>query len=153
MASPSTGAMGEKQREYLSDIRTSGQTLLAIIDDILDISKIQSGKYTLNSREIDLEEIDTTAFKERYGGNMKNIDTTKLKVQAALADLIALVDRHLDDEERDVVPLIEEYVTSAEWAKAIAMMRHGFGGHPFGPKPELQEDRQISRVGDIWKPE
>ena len=39
-----------------------------------------------------------------------------------------------------------------DWARAIAMMRHGFGGHPFGPKPELQEDRQISRVGDIWRP-
>jgi 6-phosphogluconate dehydrogenase len=40
-----------------------------------------------------------------------------------------------------------------DWARAIAMMRHGFGGHPFGPKPELKEDRQISRVGDIWRPE
>jgi alkanesulfonate monooxygenase SsuD/methylene tetrahydromethanopterin reductase-like flavin-dependent oxidoreductase (luciferase family) len=31
------------------------------------------------NRQIDLEEIDTTAFKERYGGNMKNIDTTKMQ--------------------------------------------------------------------------
>jgi 6-phosphogluconate dehydrogenase len=39
-----------------------------------------------------------------------------------------------------------------DWAKAIAMMRHGFGGHPFGPKTDLQDERQISRVGDIWRP-
>jgi hypothetical protein len=31
------------------------------------------------NRQIDLEEIDTTAFKERYGGNMKNIDTNKMQ--------------------------------------------------------------------------
>ncbi len=31
------------------------------------------------NRQIELEEIDTTAFKERYGGNMKKIDTTKMQ--------------------------------------------------------------------------
>lgn len=38
------------------------------------------------------------------------------------------------------------------WARAIAIMRNGFGGHPFGPKPELQVERKISRVGDIYRP-
>ncbi len=38
------------------------------------------------------------------------------------------------------------------WARAIAIMRHGFGGHPFGAKPELQTERQVSRVGDIYRP-
>lgn len=38
------------------------------------------------------------------------------------------------------------------WARAIAIMRHGFGGHPFGPKAELQVERKISRVGDIYRP-
>lgn len=38
------------------------------------------------------------------------------------------------------------------WARAIAIMRHGFGGHPFGPKVELQVERKISRVGDIYRP-
>ena len=51
-----------------------------------------------------------------------------------------------------VMQLISSRDENKEWAKAIAMMRHGFGGHPFGPKPELKEDRQISRVGDIWRP-
>jgi alkanesulfonate monooxygenase SsuD/methylene tetrahydromethanopterin reductase-like flavin-dependent oxidoreductase (luciferase family) len=45
--------------------------------------KLLKWKEQVLNREIDLEEIDTTAFKERYGGNMKNIDTTKMKVQAA----------------------------------------------------------------------
>ena len=38
------------------------------------------------------------------------------------------------------------------WARAIAIMRHGFGGHPFGPKVELQTEREVSRVGDIYRP-
>ncbi|MBI1331600.1 MAG: NADP-dependent phosphogluconate dehydrogenase [Armatimonadetes bacterium] len=53
---------------------------------------------------------------------------------------------------QSVMQLFTSRDDKKDWAKAIAMMRHGFGGHPFGPKPELQEDRQVSRVGDIWKP-
>ena len=47
LASPVTGALGDKQREYLSDIRSSGQTLLAIIDDILDLATIDAGTFEL----------------------------------------------------------------------------------------------------------
>jgi 6-phosphogluconate dehydrogenase len=53
---------------------------------------------------------------------------------------------------QSVMQLFTSRDQSKDWAKAIAMMRHGFGGHPFGPKVELQEERQTSRVGDIWKP-
>lgn len=38
------------------------------------------------------------------------------------------------------------------WAKAIAMMRHGFGGHPFGPAKAIADERQKGRIGD-WQGE
>jgi signal transduction histidine kinase len=47
LGSPLTGSLGDKQREYLSDIRVSGQTLLAIIDDILDLATIDAGTLKL----------------------------------------------------------------------------------------------------------
>jgi len=37
------------------------------------------------------------------------------------------------------------------WAKAIAMMRHGFGGHPFGVDKAIQYERKEGRVGDIYR--
>ena len=33
-------------------------------------------------------------------------------------------------------------------AKAIAMMRHGFGGHPFGEDEGIKHERKFGRVGD-----
>lgn len=33
------------------------------------------------------------------------------------------------------------------WARAVAMMRHGFGGHPYGPNEGIRAERLTSRVG------
>ena len=43
-----------QQREYLSVIRSSGKALLAIINDILDLTKIESGALEIRSEAVDL---------------------------------------------------------------------------------------------------
>lgn len=43
LARPNTGPLNEKQREYLTDLSASSKTLLAIIDDILDLATIDAG--------------------------------------------------------------------------------------------------------------
>ncbi|MHB8835228.1 MAG: response regulator [Candidatus Methylomirabilia bacterium] len=48
------GPLEETQKEYLDDISTSGQHLLSLINDILDLSKIEAGKMELESSEYDL---------------------------------------------------------------------------------------------------
>ncbi len=34
------------------------------------------------------------------------------------------------------------------WARAIAMMRHGFGGHPYGPAEAIARERRTGRIQD-----
>ena len=47
--------LNEQQREYLQVIHSSGEVLIAIIKDILDLSKIESGTFTLAEETFDLE--------------------------------------------------------------------------------------------------
>jgi signal transduction histidine kinase len=44
------GPLNEKQTEYIGDINTSGHHLLSMINDLLDLSKIESGKMELNKQ-------------------------------------------------------------------------------------------------------
>jgi signal transduction histidine kinase/CheY-like chemotaxis protein len=53
----SADTLSEPQRERLDIIRQSGESLLAILNDVLDISKIEAGKLELEEVEFELREL------------------------------------------------------------------------------------------------
>ncbi len=58
------GPMGDpRYREYAQDIHNSGQHLLALINDILDMSKIEAGKMNLRFEPMSLEEVTEDAVR------------------------------------------------------------------------------------------
>ena len=58
MQSELYGPLGDaKYREYVGDILSSGQHLLELIDDILDMSRIEAGKLQLEPKRVELERI------------------------------------------------------------------------------------------------
>ena len=57
LASPQIGPLNVKQHEYLDDIASSSKTLLAIIDDILDLATIDAGAMELNLSSVDVHAV------------------------------------------------------------------------------------------------
>ena len=56
------GSINEKQHEYVHNIVASGKHLLSLINDILDLSKIESGKMELDLTEFSLHEAVESSF-------------------------------------------------------------------------------------------
>ncbi len=59
----SSSPLTASQKEYTDTILSSANALLAIINDILDISKIEAGKFTIQKQDFDLQETLDSAME------------------------------------------------------------------------------------------
>ena len=57
IADKKVGDLNETQEEYLNDVLLSGRHLLSLINDILDLSKIEAGKLELEPTDVNLKEV------------------------------------------------------------------------------------------------
>ena len=81
----------EKYLDYISGIRESGEHLLDMITDILDMSKIEAGKYELDIEQVNIVKLIKLAVHMMEGRALD--DSIKLSVEADNEDLIAQLDR------------------------------------------------------------
>ncbi len=95
------GPLGDpRYKEYVSDILFSGQHLLSLINDILDMSKIEAGKMTLNTEPMIMSDMvsqvirivrgraDENRLKLVYAGNQTpEIDADPRAVKQILLNL------------------------------------------------------------------
>jgi len=86
-----SGEINEKQDKYLKNVKTSAMHLLDLINDVLDIAKIESGKIDLNIEDVKISEITNqinTMLKPIY--EKKNL---KFEIQKFEKEIVIRVDR------------------------------------------------------------
>jgi len=77
------GELPAEQRQRVDVIRQSGESLLTILNDLLDLSKIEAGKLVLEQTEFDLEETARNALSA-FGATAQAKDLSlSLKVSPA----------------------------------------------------------------------
>lgn len=82
LGSPHLGELNGKQREYLQDISSSSNTLLSIIDGILDLATIDAGAVELEVEYINVREVIDSALR----GVQVRASRANLTLDVAIAD-------------------------------------------------------------------
>jgi signal transduction histidine kinase len=83
------GDLNPKQQEYLEDVLSSGRHLLSLINDILDLSKVEAGRMELELARFDLPQaLQDTLVLVRERAARHGIDL-HLEVDGRLGDIVA----------------------------------------------------------------
>jgi signal transduction histidine kinase len=99
------GELNEKQEDYLKDILTSGKHLLALINDILDLSKVEAGRMDLDVQTFFLPDaLESTVSLMRERAMRSGIDL-QLRVDPGIG--------LIDADERRVKQVLFNLMTNA----------------------------------------
>ena len=92
----SFGSLNPKQTKYVSNILTSGQHLLLLINQILDMSKVESGKMTLKVQKLSLRDV-----------LQEILDLVADQIQKKRLETVLEIDDHLPAIEADELKVKE----------------------------------------------
>ena len=146
------GEVNEKQAEYLQDILSSGRHLLSLINDILDLSKIEAGRMELELSAFDLPqtlENALTLVRERATRRGVALDLAvderlgefvgdERKIRQVLLNLLSNAVKFTPEGGRVGVA-----ATLADGAVQIAVSDTGIGIAPEDQEAIFEEFRQV----------
>ncbi len=99
------GDVNEKQHEYLTDVLGSGQHLLSLINDILDLSKIEAGRMDL--------EVSTFALRDALESGLTIVRDRAARHGIQLSTAVASDVRTIEADERKVKQILYNLLSNA----------------------------------------
>lgn len=140
LADNHNGNLTDKQVEYSKTIYSSGKDLLLLINDILDLAKIESGKMDVNPSKVDIKEI--TKFVESTFipvANEKNLEfhirlmeklppiiyTDSQKLQQVLKNLLSNAFKFTSEGEVNLI--VERKIKNGQPVFAFSIQDTGVG--------------------------
>jgi signal transduction histidine kinase len=146
------GELNEKQEEYLKDIYASGTHLLSLINDILDLSKIEAGRMELELTDFHVPTaLDSalTLVRERAGrrgialqmnvdSRLGQIQADERKVRQVVLNLLSNAIKFTPEGGR-----IEVAATPKDGAVEVSVSDTGVGIAPEDQEAVFEEFRQV----------
>ena len=146
------GEVNEKQEEYLNDILSSGRHLLSLINDILDLAKIEAGRMELELGAFDVPQaIDNTlmlvreramrrgiALERSVEPRLGEINGDERKVKQVLLNLLSNAVKFTPEGGR-----IEVRAAVADGTVEISVSDTGVGIAPEDHEAVFEEFRQV----------
>lgn len=103
-----TGAdnLSEKQQRYLRNIQTSGKDLLSLVNDILDLAKIEAGKVDIHLTDFSVEDL-----LERLTGMVRPLaEKRNIELTSAVDDELPLVTQDMGKMQQVLYNLLSNAI-------------------------------------------
>ena len=98
--------LNDEQKEMVDTIRTSGSSLLLILNDVLDFSKIEKGKFTLEYLTFDLRKM----IKDIVELTRANKGSRKIQVTSSISEEIP---RHFEGDAHRIRQILLNFLSNA----------------------------------------
>ena len=119
------GPITEMQQQDLTAIYNSGQHLLGLINDVLDLARIEAGKMELNFEEVHLAEMTTSVMSTAKGlvkekhiqllhripSDMPTVRGDTMRVRQILLNLISNASKFTDEGSITVQSIVQKSLT------------------------------------------
>jgi len=146
------GELNEKQEEYLKDIHASGQHLLSLINDILDLSKVEAGRMELELTDFNLAAALDKALSlvreraERHGialsltvdERVERVQGDERKIRQVVLNLLSNAIKFTPEEGR-----IEIRARPVDGSVEVSVTDTGVGIAPEDQEAIFEEFRQV----------
>ncbi|MDB5889170.1 MAG: putative histidine kinase, atypical hybrid, partial [Polaromonas sp.] len=139
LAENAVGNLSGKQVEFSRNINSSGTDLLHLINDILDLSKIESGTVT-----VDVEEIAFTGLRDNIDRNFRHVAEAKnLPLHIRFAEDLP---RSMDSDPKRLLQILKNLLSNAVkfTSQGHVEMRVGLATRGWSPDhPALRQAQQV----------
>ncbi len=148
------GAVNDKQAEYLGDILSSGRHLLLLINDVLDLSKVEAGMMELQLSTFSLPAVleggltlvreraagHTIAFSLDIGPDVAAVEADELKIKQVVSNLLSNAVKFTPDGGR-----VEVRARAVDDHVRVAVADSGIGIHPTDQARIFEEFQQAGQ--------
>ena len=118
------GPMHARYEEYATLINESGQHLLSLITDILDLSKIEAGKFILDPRPVDLAESVAACLEM----TRRRADETGITLSASVPDDLPMLIADPRSVKQILLNLLSNAVKFTPPGGAVSLSAQAMGG-------------------------
>jgi PAS domain S-box-containing protein len=131
------GELNGKQMEFLKYIRESGNHLLEMVNDILDLAKIEAGKFQLEKRPVDLElllrqtaaaiatmaEMKQIKLVKNFAPRLGYLETDEIRLKQVVYNLLSNAVKFTDSGKQIGIDALAEgqYAVISVWDEGIGI--------------------------------